>query len=217
MRAFTLVELAIVLVILGLLVGGVLAGRSLLTAAEIRNGIAGLSETEIALHTFREKYMGIPGDFSNATSFWPSQTTNGNGDGRIDFSPSDEYSKMYQQLSLAGLVPGSYQSTGTFEQTLRRVSAGVYIMTNWKVAAVYGVIGNNMRLFSGTGSSIFEEPPVAWQIDRKLDDGTPNAGRILTANDPGCLITAGANLEYELISNERVCTLRYYWAGGGRL
>lgn len=102
--AFSLVELSIVLVILGLLVGGVLSGQSLIRAAELRSVASEHARYASAVHAFRDKYFALPGDMANATQFWGSlggngsnnacQTTatpsgtatcSGNGDGVIGF------------------------------------------------------------------------------------------------------------------------------------
>lgn len=69
-HAFSLVELSIVLVILGLLTGGILAGQSLVRAAELRSVASDYARYNTAVHTFIEKYMALPGDMRNATSFW---------------------------------------------------------------------------------------------------------------------------------------------------
>lgn len=120
-RAFTLVELSIVLVILGLLVGGVLSGQSLIRASELRAVSTEYSRYLAATETFRDKYFSLPGDMSNATAYWGKDNTrcpgdtginntpgtcNGAGDGRIDiFGESYRY---WQHLALAGLIEGSY-------------------------------------------------------------------------------------------------------------
>ncbi|MEO8341734.1 MAG: prepilin-type N-terminal cleavage/methylation domain-containing protein [Nitrospirota bacterium] len=67
---FTLVELYIVLVIIGLLVGGVLAGKTLIQQAEIRAAASQLQQMETAYRTFQTKYGCIMGDCSNATDFF---------------------------------------------------------------------------------------------------------------------------------------------------
>ncbi|MFN7611184.1 MAG: type II secretion system protein, partial [bacterium] len=58
---FSLIELAIVLVILGLLVGGIMSGQSLIRAAELRSVTSDLSRYESAVYTFRDKYSDLPG------------------------------------------------------------------------------------------------------------------------------------------------------------
>jgi len=128
-KAFSLIELSIVLVILGLLTGGILAGQSLIRAAELRAVSTEFSRYHTAIQTFRDKYFAIPGDFRDATRFWQRQsssncTTNssatvntagtcdGSGDGLITqgaaVSVSAEFAQFYRQLALAGLIEGSY-------------------------------------------------------------------------------------------------------------
>ncbi len=124
-RAFSLVELSIVLVILGLLTGGILAGQSLIRAAELRSIITQQQQYFTALGTFRDKYMAIPGDMNNATRFWGDRATgtaacpdpaipdgtpgtcNGNNDGIL--SNFTESYRFWQQLGMAGLIEGNYQ------------------------------------------------------------------------------------------------------------
>jgi prepilin-type N-terminal cleavage/methylation domain-containing protein len=120
-HAFSLVELSIVLVILGLLTGGILTGQNLIRAAELRSLTTDTQRYQAAIHTFRDKYFGLPGDLSNAEAFWgtdpdgcPShtnyvaktETCNGNGNGLID--TSNEQFRFWQQMAAAGLIEGSY-------------------------------------------------------------------------------------------------------------
>lgn len=127
-KAFSLVELSIVLVILGLLTGGILAGQSLIHAAELRAVSTERDRYLTALGTFRDKYFALPGDMTNASKFWGAAdgstgstpgcatataagTCNGDGNGRI--SPfnqptNGESLRIWQHLALAGLIEGSY-------------------------------------------------------------------------------------------------------------
>ena len=123
-QGFSLVELSIVLVILGLLTGGILAGQSLIRASELRSVAADLSRFKTVSHTFRDKYFAIPGDFLHATKFWGDQaagtsacadaavpngtpgTCNGNGDGMI--TAGGEWYRFWQHLQMGGLIEGSY-------------------------------------------------------------------------------------------------------------
>ncbi len=123
-HGFSLVELSIVLVILGLLVGGVLAGQSLIRAAELRVVTTEYTRYITASQSFRDKYFMLPGDISNAQSFWGSAaacpgtsaqpstnatTCNGNGDGAIMYyAGSNELYRYWQHLANAGLVEGTY-------------------------------------------------------------------------------------------------------------
>jgi len=86
---FTLIELSVVLVIIGLIVGGVLVGQDLIKAATVRSQITQLQQVETAIYTFRNKYGALPGDMPNATQMFGTTdangytVANGNGDGLI--------------------------------------------------------------------------------------------------------------------------------------
>lgn len=67
---FTLVELSVVLVIIGLLVGGVLVGRDMIRAAEIRGILSDYEKYNTAVAAFKLKYNSLPGDMTNATDVW---------------------------------------------------------------------------------------------------------------------------------------------------
>lgn len=67
---FSLVEISIVIVVIGLLVGGVLAGRSVIRAAELRAVGTEMNNYVTAIYQFRDKYSGLPGDLVNATLYW---------------------------------------------------------------------------------------------------------------------------------------------------
>lgn len=115
--AFSLVELSIVLVILGLLIGGVLSGKSLIRAAEIRAQLAQIDQFRVAARTFREKYFFLPGDLPEPTatslglSTRPAGCGDGDGDGLVELwsaSAQGETSLFWNDLSKAKLIPGSY-------------------------------------------------------------------------------------------------------------
>lgn len=126
---FTLIELSIVLVIIGLIIGGVMVGKDLIKAAEIRSMIVELESYKTSINAFRLKYNAYPGDMSNATEIWgtaPSckwgettdgTTCNGNGDGIIGATTNAEnmngdytveYTRFWQHLSNSKLIPGNY-------------------------------------------------------------------------------------------------------------
>lgn len=127
-QAFSLVELSIVLVILGLLTGGILTGQNLIRAAELRSVTTDFNKYQTAVMTFRDKYFYLPGDMPNATQFWgaahatPSTcittqstglpTCNGNGDGQVAnlSSTTGDYEqfRFWQHLANAGLVEGRF-------------------------------------------------------------------------------------------------------------
>src|ERR1700688_3889289 len=65
---FTLIELSIVLVIIGLIVGGILVGQDLIKAAEVRAQISQIEKYNQAVNTFRAKFNAIPGDMAVSTA-----------------------------------------------------------------------------------------------------------------------------------------------------
>jgi prepilin-type N-terminal cleavage/methylation domain-containing protein len=125
---FSLVELSIVLVILGLLTGGILTGQNLIRAAELRSIVTDFQRFQASMQTFRDQYLSMPGDMTNAIDFWTApggnpancpatagtgtQTCNGNGDGVLSQAPAaNQYGEQFtfwQHQTNAGLLEGTY-------------------------------------------------------------------------------------------------------------
>jgi prepilin-type N-terminal cleavage/methylation domain-containing protein len=107
---FTLIELSIVLVIIGLIIGGVLYGRDLIAAAVTRKIISEERGYEQAFLAFRLKYNALPGDLATPDKFWPSEdwtrNAGGNGDGIISWSW--EGPEAFRQLALAKLISDTF-------------------------------------------------------------------------------------------------------------
>src|SRR5437016_11985483 len=80
-QGFTLVEIAIVLVIIGLLLGGILKGQEMITQAKIKNVIADFSGVSAAYHGYQDRYRAVPGDDPNAASRWTNLPVAISGDG----------------------------------------------------------------------------------------------------------------------------------------
>lgn len=132
-RGFTLIEISVVLVIIGLLVGAVLAGRDLIRAAELRGIISEVETYKTAVNTFNIKYNAIPGDMADARTIWGGKadctdrteftsTCKGSNDGRITASTSipswgNEIFLFWQHLANAGLISGKFNGVeGTISQ-----------------------------------------------------------------------------------------------------
>jgi prepilin-type N-terminal cleavage/methylation domain-containing protein len=137
-NGFTLLELSIVLVIIGLLVGGVLAGKNLIESAKVTNTISEVAKIKQAVLAFRTQYKELPGDMPRAADIWgPADgvgadgqgadcrdtvstnktTCNGDGNGQIarlatmSGTSSHEKLRAWQHLVNAGLLEGSYTGT----------------------------------------------------------------------------------------------------------
>lgn len=199
---FTLIELAIVLVIIGLLLGGVLKGQELITQAKIKNVIADFNGITAAYYGYQDRYKAIPGDDAGATR-WGATVSIGNGNGTLGgawnlnrASPAsstattetDESSLFWRHLRLAGFVGGSGGAN-----------------PNNAVAGMVGVQQGNdtFRSVSGTAGTGFTglilcssnlPDKIAIAVDTTLDDGNPQTGnvRAITQTAPNPAIAANA-------------------------
>jgi prepilin-type N-terminal cleavage/methylation domain-containing protein len=158
---FTLIELSIVLVIIGLVVGGVLAGRELIKAAEIRGMVAQIEQYRTAVGTFKGKYGSLPGDISNAkaTAFGLGARlgTTGLGDenGFIDACGNNasnaaacgETTFFWRDLATANLIGDAFTAHTTFGALVS--ISGAQRALNWPPAK----IGNNNFVAVATSRS----------------------------------------------------------------
>lgn len=103
-RGFTLVEIAIVLVIIGLLLGGILKGQELITSARVRNLANQIEGIKAAYFGFQDRYRGLPGDFKPIEQI-SNATQAGNADGQIT---GTEAIAVWDHLSHAGFINGTY-------------------------------------------------------------------------------------------------------------
>jgi prepilin-type N-terminal cleavage/methylation domain-containing protein len=120
---FSLIELSIVLVIIGLLTGGILVGRSLINLAQIRAQISQIEKFDTAVKTFQLKYNCLPGDCSQAVIFGLGSSggpgDNGNGNAHIEGFPLNkvygpEIENFWYHLSMGKVIGGGFPGyTGT--------------------------------------------------------------------------------------------------------
>ena len=176
---FTLIEIAIVLVIIGLLLGGVLKGQELITSARVRNIASTQDGIKAAFFGFQDRFRALPGDYTAAVANITGVSTiaacgtsgNGNGDGQITGS---EAILAWDHLSHSGFINGTYTCAGATTinpQTTPQNAYNAYLQIIFD--AVYGT-GTNSRHNIKTGGAI----PVAImaELDRKVDDGAPFTG-----------------------------------------
>jgi prepilin-type N-terminal cleavage/methylation domain-containing protein len=161
---FTLIELSIVLVIIGLIVGGVLSGQDMIRSAEIRSTMTQVERLNTAANTFRDKYNGLPGDLGSTKAlqfgFLAREGVAGKGDGNrfIEGCATGataficEVGAFWSDLSSAGMVSGNYSSFGAFGAAADGLTAAITggQMTDYMPEAELGQ-GNYLTIFSAGG------------------------------------------------------------------
>lgn len=169
-HGFTLMEIAIVLVIIGLLLGAVLKGQELIVQARIKNIINDFNGIATAVYSYQERYRSYPGDDAKAAR-WGSGIGSGDGNGRIggaydSSSTTDESRLFWSHLRLAGFLTGSGNVS--------------------PIHPAGGIIG----VQQGSGPSGATElaglvicadnlqGKIAAAIDTQLDDGLSNSGQV---------------------------------------
>lgn len=178
-KGFTLVEIAIVLVIIGLLLGGVLKGQELITQAKIKNVANDLNGMAAAIYGYQDRYKKFPGDDDQAESRWTSPATkNGNGNGAVggsvkallECASTDkdlENCRFWQHLRLAGFVAGDSATTNAPQNA-----------TGGVLQAQSGALG-----LSGLTICSSNLPgKIANAIDAQFDDGKPGTGQVRATN-----------------------------------
>jgi prepilin-type N-terminal cleavage/methylation domain-containing protein len=207
-KGFTLLELSIALVIIGLLVGGVLAGKNLIEAAKLSSIVSDVDRFKKAQEMFAEQYGGFAGDLSTATQIWGAAdggdglgsdctsiasqnktTCNGDGNGRIDLPP--EKLRQWQHLANAGYLQGSYtgayNADGTLEADVNspksQFTGGVYEM-HFQPGPVFGRSGHYIKIAAvdtgGVGANFaLLSATQAHSLDLKTDDGLADTGNVI--------------------------------------
>jgi len=180
---FTLVEIAIVLVIIGLLLGGILKGQEMITQAKIKNVINDFNGVTAAVNSYQDRYRALPGDDATANTRWQTQgAVQGNGDGAIAGkynnviaaapTTAQESNLFWWHLRLGGFVPGAVTAG---------VAAGLQPPN-----ATNGIIGvqsstsglANLGFSSNIVCSSNLPDKIAIAVDTQMDDGTPIAGEV---------------------------------------
>ena len=184
---FTLVEIAIVLVIIGLLLGGVLKGQELINSAKAKSYAQDFRTIQAALYGFQDRFKGIPGDLAGANTKITGATlatTGGTvGNGQIEgtwnsTTATDESCLAFQHMRLAGFLAGS--------TTVDCTAGSAYLQTNADGGRVG--ISSTMQMTAPTtmsGSynicSTGVLGKIAKQLDTQLDDGNTQTGSFRVA------------------------------------
>jgi len=203
-KGFTLVELSIVIVIIGLIVAGVVGGQALVKQAQIRAVITEYNQYDTAYNTFRLEYNALAGDMSNAWDYWDSNCAanaadcNGNGDGRTILTALNneayEYIRSWKHLSLAGIIPVNTtinlvaDVTAGVEVPKSKYNGGSWYMNryDWWTANADSAIESRHRFNLGAKRPNFMYhaplflPKESYGIDLKIDDGVPYLGKVVS-------------------------------------
>lgn len=176
---FTLIEIAIVLVIIGLLLGGVLKGQELINTARVRslnNNIDGITS---AWFSFSDRYRAFPGDYAQATVNLPNIQRNGDGNGLV--STAAERALVWSHLQAAGYITGSYVDDNATTIQANEYSCSVNTCPDNGFGR--GMVVNRGALQQSGGAPAHEllsgraiPSDVLAELDRKIDDGTTSAG-----------------------------------------
>jgi len=179
---FTLVEIAIVLVIIGLLLGGVLKGQELINSAKVKNLAQDFRNIPLFIYGYQDKYRALPGDDAQVvahvtgTLATTAGQTQGNGviEGAWDSTTNtDESFLFWQHVRLAGLAAGPTAVADT-NYAPRNADGGIIGITTNNNAAPY--IAGMRGTYLVCSTSVLGK--YAKQLDSTIDDGCPNTGTL---------------------------------------
>lgn len=231
---FTLVELAVVLTIIGLLIGGVLKGQEILENSRVTTTIANLKSYQGATASFLDTFKGYPGDISTAQTVLANcsvgnSCANGDGNQMIGINPtyfwyvyvaeSAENWNFWKHLAVAGMIKGVDPGTApggsppTQAGLWPQSPLGVYFQAKSFTgrpsnAADYVPTGLSLTAHNTAGSYEALSPAVVSRIDRKVDDGIALSGSVYAVSagwSSGCG-SAGAGTQGVNGYNEQQAT-----------
>ena len=233
-EGFTLVEIAIVLMMIGLLLGGIIKGQELINSARVRNLADMNAGVQAAYYGFIDRYRRVPGDMTAAAAASAigdsTITVGGNANGRVDAADWGEASALWVHLTRAGLLQGNYDGGATDATTYRAVEVapqnafnGYMLLAqtrDYSTIAGAPTAAQAIRLGFVLGDNIPVD--IARELDLKVDDERPLTGALrftgtTTFSHPGvseattpCMTSASTN-EYDIAGNAQSCNLFYIY------
>ena len=209
---FTLVEIAIVLVIIGLLLGGILKGQELINSARVRNMADQNSGIQAAYFGFIDRYRQVPGDWAALPAAQAigdaTVTLGGDGNGRID-NDITEAAAVFSQLSKSNFLGGGFTpatlatAPGNEGDYIANIASpvnafnGPLILT--RNAGYSGTTSTRLNLHMGVNVPV----SIARELDIKVDDGLPNTG-VLRMTIPDGTVTTFDTISF--VTNVATCT-----------
>ena len=207
---FTLIELAIVLVIIGLLLGGVLKGQELIASAKVKNMAGDFKNIQVMLYGYQDKFRALPGDDAGAAAHLSGGVTAQAGelgnaviDGNWDSSdPKDESFIFWQHVRLAGLAAGP-TDPAVPEYVPRNADGG---RLGVQSAAPFRTAGITDAAFTGLYVTCSDgvAGKLAKQLDVTLDDGATNSGAVRVIKKAGM---PGASLAIDKVTDGELFTV----------
>ena len=208
---FTLVEIAIVLVIIGLLLGGILKGQELVQNARVRNLADQQNGVAAAYFAFQDRYRALPGDYAQAAANIPN-SVNANCGGACVLGDSqitaNERVFAWHHLTNAGFIScpvcaaDPTASAGTPGANNSPVNAyNGFMLLEWNNNYAGNAVNvNHLKSGLQVPSNIMAE------VDRKLDDGSPTTGHFRSSNtSPAGCTNAGPPVEWNSINAVPSC------------
>lgn len=196
---FTLLELSIVLLIIGVLTAGIIIGKSLVVSSRLQTIVTDVDSYTAAVTNFKQTYQGLPGDFADATTRWGTDsngcptgggttgTCNGNGDGMLvntnAASQANETFLFWQHLFKAGMFAKSLSnqasSTGVYASVIDINVPSASIKGSGFSVIWLGTLSGDPDRFDGFYGNVF-------QLGEALS-GDITRGPILTADQAGSI------------------------------
>ena len=219
---FSLVEISIVLVIIGLITSLILYGNGMIESARLRTVIKEAEEYRNAINRFKEKFQALPGDHpATDYSFGYATTSSGDGDGLIEYSSTDTtpehlqaWKHLYDQQFINDNLTGTESTAGGSEIGTNIPASRGADGAGWEIGSDTSQ-RNYLQLGKAKASSAAENPSLtpklALLLDKKSDDGDPTKGYILgegTESETGCYTTdSEGKSTYNQLDTEQ-CKLR---------
>lgn len=216
-KGFTLVELAIALMVIGLLIGGVLKGQELIENARVTAFAKQIKEFDTAVMIFRNTYGAFPGDIKRPNRI-PNCTEEiciigGNGNGRISMLPSPdniiETYNFFPHLTKAGMLQGPPGGTEAQMETRESLSSYERIISDEQdiffPKLTIGYIQGFANYSSAAGDTYYPLTTTAQmaRIDAKMDDGMPYNGSVRT--EECATVDVDGRYEYDLTVDDFLC------------
>ncbi|MDD3182019.1 MAG: prepilin-type N-terminal cleavage/methylation domain-containing protein [Alphaproteobacteria bacterium] len=181
-RGFTLVELSIVLVIIGLIIGGVLTGQQIIQNARINNAVNGIQAYQAQFQTYAQNYGALPGDDPSALTRFPSlkqveEIANGNNDGNVGTKTSFDTSAESGTAAESLAIWAHLRAAGLVKNQVTNGSTAIQPPNPF--GGMYGFQRGAFGVFTTTTLCLDKvSAGPAQAIDARLDDGTSDAGAI---------------------------------------